>query len=297
MIDFTKIKTYSIHSRTSKVNSDMMILPGTKSADYNEQVGFVADRIIRAKNYGKKVIVMCGGAVIKQGCSLLLIELIKRGWIDHIAGNGSVSIHDFEIALVGQTSEDVSQGLKNGTFGMAEETGRYMNEALIKGAHVGKGYGYSIAECIDELNLPFKEKSILFHGFLQGIGLTFHVAIGGDIIHQHPRCDGAALGITSFEDFKIFTGAVSQLSGGVLLNIGSAVLMPEVFLKALTIAQNLGSDVCNFTTANFDFIDMYRPRTRIVEWPSVLGAEGIDVRGEHRSTILQLYSLLLSAKN
>jgi len=260
---------------------------GVKPQDAD--VTALARRIITAKNKGKKILVMIGGHVVKEGCSRIIIDLMKKGWIDHIAGNGAVSIHDFEVAMIGETSEDVPNGLVDGSFGMADETGRMMNYAIREAAKVGEGYGAAIAKLIGSENLSFKEESIVYNALLLELPVTFHVAIGGDIIHQHPCCDGAALGATSYLDFKLLTESVSLLQDGVVLNIGSAVLMPEVFLKALTIVRNLGMKVGGFTTANFDFIDMYRPRTRIVEWPKIVGATGFDIRGPHSETIPALH--------
>ena len=259
----------------------------------NPGIVSLAQKIVDAKLKGRKIIVMLGGAVIKEGCSLLLIDLIKKGFISHIAGNGAVSIHDFEIAMIGETSENVRDGLRDGSFGMVEETGHLMNIALNKGASENMGYGLSIANKIKEENFPHKNLSVLYNALQAGIPATIHIAIGGDIIHQHPLCDGSVLGKTSFHDFKVLTESVSQLKDGVMLNIGSAVNLPEVFLKALTIARNLGYNVENFTTANFDFFDMYRPRTRIIEWPKEIGCTGFDIRGGHTETIPALHAAIM----
>ena len=208
--------------------------------------------------------------------------------------NGSVSIHDFEIAMIGQTSEDVQGSLDDGSFGMAEETGLLMNTAIIKGYKKGKGYGESIAKEIEEQSFKFKEYSLIYHAFKMDVFATVHVAIGGDIIHQHYSCDGAALGATSYEDFKLLTETMSKIDQGVIVNIGSAVIMPEVFLKSLTIARNLGYRYNNFTVANFDFLNMYRPQTRVLEWPKSLGAQGFNILGRHNVTIPALHKLLLT---
>ena len=290
MLDFSKIKTYPINERSNKFHlKENMISIDNDIHHSDEKIEKLAKKIINAKEIGSKTIVMLGGAVIKEGCGILLIDLMKKGYINHIAGNGAVSIHDFEIALIGETSEEVTNGLEEGIFGMVEETGRYMNEALNDGVKENLGYGYSIAKKIDEMDLKYKDYSVLYNAYKLGIPVTIHVAIGGDIIHQHPFCNGASLGASSFRDFEIITGTISKLQNGALLNIGSAVNMPEVFLKALTIARNLGYDVRNFASANFDFIDMYRPRTRIIEWPKVIGCEGFDIRGHHRKTVSALY--------
>ncbi|WP_462326692.1 GSU2086 family protein [Desulfobaculum sp.] len=290
MLDFSKIKTFPIAERENKFHLGMMLRAGDAAAPETvPNMPDLVEHVLRAKAEGGKVVVMMGGAVIKEGCGALLIDLMKRGVIDHISGNGAVSIHDFEIALIGQTSEHVPNGLRDGSFGMVEETGALMNRAIREAAADGKGYGYGIGRIIEAENLPHKEESVLYTAYKLGIPATIHVAVGGDIIHQHPACDGAALGATSFRDFEIITETIASMGRGALLNIGSAVLMPEVFLKALTIARNLGHDVSGFTTANFDFLDMYRPRTRVLQWPEELGGTGIDIRGGHRQTVPALY--------
>ncbi len=288
-VDFTRVRTYPIIQRANKFRLEMMIPVENETAYHDPTIDSLAKRIVHTKQAGGKVVAMMGGAVIKEGCSLLLVDLMKNGWIDHVAGNGAVSIHDFEIALCGETSEDVCRGLEDGTFGMAEETGSMMNAALKAAAAEGLGYGAAIGTAIRDKALPHRDVSVLYQALKLALPATMHIAIGGDIIHQHPSCDGAVLGATSYRDFVTLAETVSQLRGGVLLNIGSAVLMPEVFLKALTVARNLGFDVRDFATANFDFMDMYRPRTRVIEWPRVVGAEGFDIRGEHRNTIPALH--------
>lgn len=293
MIDFTKIETYPLRERQNKFTLKEMIPLDNSISLEDENLEKLSDAIIEAKKRDGKVIVMLGGAVIKTGCSLLLIDLMEKGFIDHLAGNGAVSIHDFEMALIGETSEDVEDGLKDGTFGMAEETGRYLNEAINSGNAENVGYGVSVGKMIQRLDPPHKACSIFYQALRLQIPITVHVAIGGDIIHQHPICNGAALGNTSFLDFKVLTESVTGLTGGVLLNIGSAVNLPEVFLKALTIVRNLKYDVLNFTTANFDFLEMYRPRTRLLEWPKKLGCQSFDIRADHRKSVPTLHRQLL----
>jgi len=292
-MDFDKIGTYPIASRRNKFTLASMIpLDGRISCD-DKQIVDIARRIREAREKGAGVIVMIGGAVIKEGCSLLLIDLMEKGFITHLAMNGSVPIHDFEIAMIGATSEDVEGGLADGSFGMAEETGREINRALARGYAEGKGYGSSIAAHIRRERYPHRDSSVLYQADCLNVGISVHTVIGAEIIHQHPSCDGAALGATSYADFKTFTRAVANLRGGVILNVGSAVVMPEVFLKALTISRNLGFDLGPFTVANFDFLDMYRSRTRVVEWPRSLGARAFDIRGRHNRTIPSLHRLVL----
>jgi deoxyhypusine synthase len=292
MMDFDKIKTYPLASRKNKFSISQMIPLCNEIQFENEALGELALDIMDAKAKSAPIVFMLGGAVIKEGCSALLIDLMKNGFMTHMAMNGSVTIHDFELAFIGETSEDVLGGLFDGSFGMIEETGAHMNAAIIKGYERGKGYGLAIAEKIEELSLKHKEISVVYQAKKMNVKTTVHVAIGGDIIHQHPTCSGAALGATSYEDFKILTETMTTIKNGVVVNIGSAVIMPEVFLKALTIARNLGYRHNEFTVANFDFLDMYRPRTRVLEWPKSLGAKAYYVKGRHSQTIPKLHKLL-----
>jgi deoxyhypusine synthase len=291
-MNFDKIKTYPIASRKNKFKiGDMIPLENVISFKNNDLEKLAID-IKAAKANHHPIVFMLGGAVIKDGCSALIIDLMHHGFITHLAMNGSVSIHDFELAMIGETSEDVPGGLEDGRFGMAEETGAFMNAAINKGFEEGKGYGQSIAEKIEELSLKYKESSVIYKAYAMNVKTTVHVAIGGDIIHQHPSCNGAALGATSFADFKFLTETIAHIGRGAIVNIGSAVIMPEVFLKALTIARNLGYKHDNFTVANLDFLDMYRPRTRVLEWPNSLGAHAYNILGRHNQTIPQLHKLL-----
>jgi phosphoheptose isomerase len=228
-----------------------------------------------------------------------------------VAGNGAVSIHDFELALIGETSEDVATSLEDGTFGTADETGALMHQAIRAGARDGLGYGAAIGRFIseNEAQFPFRKLSVLGSAYELGVPATVHVTIGTDIIHQHPAADFAAIGATSGLDFRLFAASVCELEGGVFLNFGSAVTGPEVFLKSLTIARNLGHRVADITTANFDLIPMadyrspvtsdepiyyYRPRKNIVNRPTSLGGRGYHITGDHRVTIPNLYHRVIS---
>ncbi len=294
MIDFTKITTYPIRERQNKFNLDQMIpLNQQVATGEADKISSIADKLIQAKNKAGKIIFMLGGAVVKVGCSDVLIDLMERGYVNHLALNGAVSIHDFEVAMIGETSEDVERGLEDGTFGMVEETGKLLNDAINEAYSSDYGYGEAVGKMIDRMNLPHKERSLFFQAYRLNIPVTVHIAIGGDIIHQHPACNGAALGETSFRDFKILTESVTGLTNGALLNFGSAVNLPEAFLKALTIARNLKFDVRDFTTANFDFINMYRPRTRLLEWPKKLGCQTFDVRENHNLTLPALRQFII----
>ncbi|MEM3745071.1 MAG: SIS domain-containing protein [Candidatus Bathyarchaeia archaeon] len=311
MLDFTKIKTYPLLQRKNLVTLKDMIDPMSPPKPFrNLDLDKIAESIVRARRNGAHVIWMMGAHVIKSGLSLIIIDLMRRGVITHIASNGAVTIHDFEIALIGETSEDVATSIEDGTFGMAEETGRLINLAVQRGVHEGLGYGESLGKMIAENEeFKFKEYSVLYHAYKLRIPFTVHIALGTDIIHQHPKCNFAVLGEASGRDFKTFVETVTQLEGGVFLNFGSAVIGPEVFLKAISIARNLGFRVTNFTAANFDLkpIDdyvrrrskddpdyYYRPLKNIVQRPTSTGGVGFHVTGDHVVTIPNLYHLILS---
>ena len=299
MLDFARIKTISIKQRKNKVKLNELVKP-EDSKILMQSGGFdeLADRIINAHEGGKQIIFMMGAHFIKTGMSLLIIDLMKKGIISHIAMNGAGPIHDFELALIGETSEYVEKTIEDGTFGMIEETGSILNEAINDGAKNRFGMGYSIGKKISDLNLPNKEYSILYNAYKLNIPATVHVAIGTDIIHQHPSCDGASIGKTSYLDFRIFAESVSKLEEGVILNIGCAVILPEVFLKALTVARNLGIKVNNITAANFDMIDHYRPRENVVKRPTSLGGKGFNIIERHEKTIPTLHrKIIYSLKN
>lgn len=295
MLDFSKIKTIPIKERKNKVKLSDLIKPEDskiffKSKDFDDLI----DRIIKSHKNKKQIIFMIGAHVIKVGMSLLIIDLMKKGIINHIAMNGACPIHDFELALIGETSEYVERTIEDGTFGMIEETGRFLNEAINDGAKKSYGMGYAIGKKIYDLNLPNKEYSILYNAYKLRIPVTVHVAIGTDIIHQHPSCDGASIGKTSYQDFKSFAESVSKLEDGVILNIGSSVILPEVFLKALTIARNLGYKVEKITAANFDMIDHYRPRENVVHRPTSLGGKGFIIIERHEKTIPSMHRKVIN---
>jgi hypothetical protein len=230
---------------------------------------------------------MLGGHVVKTGLAPVLLDLMRRGVVTHLAMNGSGAIHDYEIARFGATSEDVAAGLRDGTFGMAEETGREMNEAFVRGAAREQGMGESIADALDEAadrgDLAHPELSVLLSAHHLGIPVTVHAAIGAEIIHQHPAADGAAIGATSHRDFRRLAHGVLALDrGGVVLNVGSAVIMPEVFLKALTIARNLNDGrPSDFVSCDLDMLRQYRPRMNVVRRPTLEGGAGYEITGHH----------------
>ena len=250
-----------------------------------------------------------GAHVIKNRLSRYIIELIKQGVITHIASNGAGSIHDFELAYLGGTSEDVPTAIEDGSFGMWEQTGAWMNEALKLGAEQGLGYGEALGKYINDNpdKFPFIEDCVLYQAYINNVPATYHIALGTDIIHQHPTCDMSVIGKCSGLDFKKMCASVCDLEGGVFLNFGSAVIGAEVFLKALSIARNLGYQNFHITTANFDLIDLgdyrskigyedpnyyYRPRKNIVNRPTSRGGLGWHFCGDHQHTIPTLYDKL-----
>ena len=305
-IDLSKIKTYSISKRKSKVKKKDFASPTGKGSSfakfYDSLPDILAARdfkevvsaIIRARHKNKPVIFMAGAHLIKCGLNSLIIDLIKKDVITTVALNGAGIIHDFELALVGETSEDVAKAIEDGSFGMARETALFINNAIKAGSGKGYGIGYSVGEAISKEKLPYKSFSLLYNCFKHNISLTVHVGIGTDIIHQHPSCSGEAVGKGSLVDFHKFIEEVSELGGGgVVINVGSAVILPEVVLKALTVARNLGFKVKDFITCNFDQIYHYRPYQNIVTRPVSLGGKGYYVVGHHEVMIPLLHRAII----
>lgn len=244
----------------------------------------VVSAIAAAARRERGVVIMLGGHVVKTGLAPVLVELMRRRIVTHVAMNGSAAIHDYEIARFGATSEDVAAGLVDGTFGMAEETGREMNEAFVRGLREERGMGEVLGVTLDEApSLANPELSLLLSAWRLGIPLTVHAALGAEIIHQHPAASGAAIGDTSHRDFRRLAHSLIQIDdGGVVLNLGSAVIMPEVFLKALTIARNLGAGKPqNFTTVDLDMQRHYRPRVNVVQRPTARNGKGYEITGHH----------------
>ena len=247
----------------------------------------VVRAIAHAARTGRGVIAMLGGHVVKTGLAPLLLDLMRRHALTHLAMNGSAAIHDYEMARFGGTSEDVAAGLRDGTFGMAEETGRELNEAFIAGSQAQQGMGEAVGAALRSA----RDRGALVHGELSlvlgatelGVPVTVHAALGAEIIHQHPAANGAAIGDTSHRDFRRLAGSMPSLhDGGVVLNLGSAVIMPEVFLKALTIARNLGGGAPrNFVTCDLDMQRHYRPRVNVVQRPTLDGGAGYEITGHH----------------
>lgn len=300
-IDFSRIATYSLYDRPSKVtvrdfakplsdeqaNATAALLGSLPNILAAESLRAVVAAIVEAKAKGRAIIWGFGGHVIKTGLAPILIDLMRRGFVTALATNGSGIIHDFEIALAGWTSEDVDSALGSGAFGMAEETGRLLNEAIKRGAAGTLGIGESVGRTLVEAKPPHAEFSLLHEAYKLKVPVTAHITIGTDIIHIHPHADGAAIGAASYRDFKLFTSIVRELDGGgVYLNLGSAVTLPEIFLKAVTVVRNLGHSLTDFTTANFDFIQHYRPATNVVRRPVAGGAgKGYSITGHHELMI------------
>jgi len=294
VVDLSKVRTYPVKTRKSKVSSGDFARPPRKRAGFVSffsslpdilraaDLRSIVDAAVRARRGNKAVIFMAGAHVIKCGLGPVIIELIKRKIITCVCVNGAGVIHDFEIALQGKTSEDVAAGLAGGHFGMGRETADFINTAVKDGAASGQGFGYAVGSRIRGGGFPHRRLSVLNAACAYGVPVCVHVAIGTDIIHQHPSFDPAATGQASYADFLELVGEIRGLNkGGVLLNFGSAVIMPEVFLKALNLARNLGAEVKDFTTANFDMIQHYRPAQNIVCRPVLSGGKGYYIIGHH----------------
>jgi hypothetical protein len=306
-IDLTKLTTYPLRSRPSKVRAADLggaWTPGGTLTEFlrrlprilaGSDLRAVVGAILAARRKGKPVIAGLGGHVIKVGCSPLLVDLMERGLVTALAMNGSCAIHDFELAYAGCTSEDVEAGLVEGAFGMAAETGEIVNRAVSEGIAKGWGFGRALGETIRALRPPHEALSLFAAAVRLGLPATVHVAIGTDIVHMHPACDGAAVGEATLRDFHLLTAVVATMGGGgVYLNLGSAVLLPEVFVKAVTVARNAGHPVTDFTTVNCDFLQHYRPTQNVVRRPVAGGAgKGYALTGHHELLLPLLCAALV----
>jgi len=292
-LDFGRIRTYPLRERDNKVHRNQLARVWKKGGSFAQFIDAlpqiligndfraVVNATVTAVRNERPVVIMMGAHPIKCGLNPLFVDLMKRGVISAVALNGAGAIHDFELAMIGETSEDVQRGLDDGSFGMIDETGRLMNQAMADGVKQGIGAGRALGEAIVKAHFAQKELSILNQGVFKNVPVTAHIAIGTDIIHQHPTTDGAVLGEATYLDFQKFAASVAKLEGGIVFNIGSAVVMPEVFLKALTIARNLGNKVDNFTTVTFDMIRHYRPTENVVRRPTARGGRGYYIIGHH----------------
>jgi hypothetical protein len=306
--DLSRVHTYPLASRVSKARVEDFGRPVTRNASFRawfdslpailgaRDIRRVAGAIVQAKRRNGGILWGLGAHVIKTGVSPVLIDLMERGYVSALALNGAGIIHDFEVALSGATSEDVDDALGPGRFGMAEETGRLLNEAIRRGADEKLGFGQSVARWLAEQNPAHGSSSLVVTAHRLGIPVTVHVAIGTDIIHMHPAASGAAIGDTSLRDFRYLTSVVARLGGGVYLNCGSAVILPEVFLKAVALVRNQGIALDDLTTVDLDFVRMYRPQTNVVTRP-VAGTTGtgISLVGHHEILIPLIAAAVIDA--
>jgi hypothetical protein len=291
-LDVTQLKTYSLKGRESKVRIDDFSRPHKKGGSFKDffsslpnilasnHLKEVTAAIVQARKDKRPVMLGMGAHSIKVGLNPVIIDLMERGIVTSLSLNGAGIIHDFELAFIGQTSEDVDKEILSGAFGMAEETGRMLNEA-INSADTEVGIGAAVGRMIQNGNFPHKDKSLLAAGHRLGVPVTVHVAFGTDIIHMHPSFDGKATGEAAHRDFQTFCSLVSELEDGVYINLGSAVLLPEIFLKAVTLCRNLGHPLQHFTTVNMDFVQHYRPNTNVVRRPTKGGGKGFAITGHH----------------
>lgn len=304
-LTFAGLKTYSLHDRYSKVTVEHFAAPLAEGASLRSFINSLPDqllghdfpelvhRLAKAHRGGRPIVVGMGAHVIKVGLNPVLIDLMERSIITGLAMNGACIVHDAEIAMAGSTSEEVGDVLGDGAFGAAKETGEVLNGAISLGAKADIGMGQAVGEYLLAQKFPHNDKSLLATAAKLGIPVTVHVAMGTDIIHIHPSASGADIGKTSHHDFRLFCSEISDLQGGAYLNVGSAVLLPEVFLKALTLVRNLGHKVDNFTTANFDFMKHYRTLTNVVNRPTATGGRGYNIIGHHELMIPLLAASLL----
>lgn len=306
-LELDKVKTYPLASRASKVSLDdfaksvnadsslkdfLASLPNILAV---QSLRKLAAQMQRARKLQKPIIWGIGGHVIKTGLAPIIIDLMKRGFVTAVAANGSVLVHDAEIAMVGSTSEDVDATLGEGAFGGADETGKLLNQAASEGARDQIGLGEAMGRALTTMAPQHANHSLLCATYDSKVPFTAHVTIGADIAHFHPQADGAALGATTHTDFRLLAELVRRMNGGgVYLNIGSAVVLPEVFLKCITLVRNLGHELNDITTANFDFIQSYRPLTNVVRRPTADGAgHGYSITGHHELTIPLLAAELI----
>ena len=307
-LDFANLRTVGLRERGGKVKSADFASAYRKGAGMaawidslphilaGDSFRAVVEATAKARERGRAIIWGLGGHVIKCGLAPVLIDLMRRGYATAFAMNGSASIHDFEIAVAGHTSEDVEAVLPDGRFGSAEETGRDMNGAIEAGAAEGLGMGEALGKWLGSASdLAAGGQSLLLQAYRDGIPVTVHVAVGTDTPHTHPSAAGAAIGSTTHRDFRLLAACVTNLSdGGIYFNVGSAVLLPEVFLKTVSAVRNLGHPLANFTTVNFDFLQHYRPRVNVVERPHAgSGGRGYAITGHHELMIPLLAAALI----
>lgn len=304
-LDFSKVRTYPVTKRFSKVEAALLGKRVKKGATLRsfirglpeilaaQNLKTIARKLADCQRKNKTVLLGMGAHPIKVGLSPLIIDFMERGIIHAIALNGAGVIHDFELAYMGETSEDVAATLKDGSFGMGEETGAFINQAISEGARNNLGIGAAVGAAIIKERLPHRKLSILASAARLNIPVTSHIAIGTDIIHMHPKADGPALGDCSLRDFRTLTSVVATLGGGIYLNFGSAVVLPEVFLKAVSLARNLGNPLQNLTTVNLDFLQHYRPLTNVVNRPTLGSGKGYHLTGHMEIMVPLLFAAVL----
>ena len=308
-IDLRGVRTIPVAKRPTKVRIEQFAPPPDPEAPIGSFDQYLPDLLtgaalrqliqawVLARADGRPAVAMLGGHVIKTGVQRPLLALLEAGAFTAIAMNGAAAIHDFEIALFGTTSEPVEETLGAGQFGLVEETPQLMNLAVTEGTKREKGMGEALGEFLVEADAPHANLSVLARASALGIPLTVHVAVGTDTLHQHPSFDGAATGAATHRDFRIFAAALQDLEGGVVLNFGSAVILPEVFLKALSTVRNLGHEAGRFTAANFDQIRHYRPEKNVLERPLLAGGKGHSFVGPHEIWIPLLAALYLGRRS
>jgi hypothetical protein len=306
--DLSDVKTYPLKSRKSKARAEDFARPAGAPVTVAQFVDSLPDilaaadfkavvkALVAARTGDGGIVWGLGAHVIKTGLGPVLIDLMERGFVSAIATNGAAVIHDFEVALVGATSEDVDEALGPGRFGMADETGRLLNAAIVEGVRDGLGIGQSVTRCVAAKSPQHARSSVLAAAARLDIPVTVHVAIGTDIIHMHPAASGAAIGEGSLRDFRYFVSNVARLERGVYLNCGSAVVLPEVFLKAVALARNRGISLAQLTTVNLDFVRLYRPHTNVVTRPTAGSGRGYSLIGHHEIMIPLLAAAVLTSE-
>ena len=306
-LNLARLRTYPLRTRHSKVNMTDGATPWRHGGSFQKFLDTlpnilagqtfeaVVSAIVTARQRGKPVILGMGAHPTKVGLNPILVDLMRKDVITAVAMNGAVVIHDFELAYQGQTSEEVEAEIDSGRFGMAEDTGRILNEAIAKGWQKGLGLGEAVGRYMTSRPklFPQRRTSLLAAGVQLGIPVTVHVAIGTDIIHMHPNADGEAIGGASLHDFRKLAAVVSQMEGGVYINLGSAVFLPEVFLKTVTLGRNLGRALKRITTVNMDFLPHYRPLTNVVKRPTQKGGKGYSLIGHHELMVPLLAAAVL----
>ena len=312
--DRSRLKLRPLSERVHDLDRSCLVFPGGPREPFEHgALPVLAERIVEAAAAGRAVIFCCGAHVLRKGNGPLLIDLMERGLLTHLALNGAGAIHDFELAMIGQTCESVARYVAEGQFGLWNETGR-INEAIRQGHQDGIGLGEAVGRMIEQEQFPHRQTSVLGAGFRLGVPVTVHVGVGLDIIHEHPNCDGAALGATSYADFLVFTQSVTRLEGGVFLNIGTAVMGPEVYLKALAMVRNVahqhGRRIRHFTTAVFDLPELgtglrseapktdpryyFRPYKTVLVRTVAEGGQSYYVQGDHARTVPALYDQVIA---